>query len=98
MSISNNINVKCHLLKIQLILINQMEFYCKGSFTLRFFLIATAILLIATNGLTRLKCSHYATVTISPTSISPLRAKTNRSGNHKVIQCERALSDRFSLF
>ena len=37
--------------------------------TVRFFLIATAILIIAANGLyrTHWKCSHYATATTSPT-------------------------------
>ena len=37
--------------------------------SVHFFLIATAIPLVATNGLhwTQLKCSHYATATKSPT-------------------------------
>ena len=44
--------------------------------TVRFFLIATAILLIATNGLqsTHWKCSHYTTAT-STTPIQPIMSK-----------------------
>ena len=43
----------------------------------RFFLIATAILLITTNGLYRSKwkCSHFVTATTSPTPIQPIVSK-----------------------
>ena len=64
----------------------------RGSFTLcDFFLIATAIPLIATNGFhrTQWKCSHYATMTTSPTPIQPIMSK-NKSQS-QIAQCERAL-------
>ena len=57
-----------------------------------FFLIATAIPLIATNGLhgTQWKCSHYATVTTSPTPIQPIMSKSKSQS--QIAQCERALN------
>ena len=56
-----------------------------------FFLIATAIPHNATNGLyrTQWKCSHYVTVTTSPTPIQPIMSK-NKSQS-QIVQCERAL-------
>ena len=58
-----------------------------------FFLIETAISLIATNGLyrTQWKCSHYATVTTSPAPIQPIISK-NKS-QLQIVQCERTLRD-----
>ena len=60
-------------------------------YTVHYFLIATAIPLIATNGLhiTQWKCSHYAPVTISPTAIQPIISE-NKSQS-QIVQCERAL-------
>ena len=45
--------------------------------TVRVFLIATAILLIATNvlSMTQWKCSHNVTATTSPTPIQPIMSK-----------------------
>ena len=62
-----------------------------GAFTQCCFLIATAIPLIATNGLqrTQCKCSHYATVTTSLTPMQPIMSK-NKSQS-QIAQCERAL-------
>ena len=60
--------------------------------TVRFFLIATAIPLITTNGLytTQWKCSHYATATTSPTPIQPIMSK-NKSQS-QIAKCEQALT------
>ena len=62
-----------------------------------FFLIATAILLIATNGLhrTQWNCSHYVTATTLPTPIQPIMSK-NKSQS-QIAQCEWALNIRISL-
>ena len=59
--------------------------------TVRFFLIATAIPLITTNGLCRThwKCSYYATATTSPTPIQPIVSK-NKS-QLQSSQCEQVL-------
>ena len=59
--------------------------------TVRFFLIATAILLIATNGLyrTQWKCSHSATATRSPTLMQLIMSK-NKSQS-QIAQCEQTL-------
>ena len=60
--------------------------------TARFFLIATAIPHIATNGLyrTQWKCSHCATATTSPASIQPIVSKSKLQ--LRIAQCERALT------
>ena len=60
---------------------------------MRFFLIATSISSIATNGLhrTQWKCSHYATATTSPTSMQPIVSK-NKSQS-QIVQCEMTLRD-----
>ena len=59
--------------------------------TVRFFLIATAIPLITTNGLhrTQWKCSHYAIVTTSLTPIQPIMRKDKSLS--QIAQCERPL-------
>ena len=64
----------------------------KGPYTVRFFLIATAIPSIAKNGShrTQLKCSYYATATTSPTPMQPIVSK-NKLQSH-ITQCERALT------
>ena len=58
---------------------------------MRFFLIATAIHLIATNGLyrTQWKCSHCVTATTSPAPVQPIVRK-NKS-QLQIAQCERTL-------
>ena len=58
--------------------------------TVRFFLIATAIPLVAANGLYRIqwKCSHHATVTTSPAPIQSIVSK-NKSQS-QIAQWERA--------
>ena len=65
--------------------------------TMRFFLIATAILLIATNGLhrTQRKCSHYATAT-SPTSMQPIVSK-NKSVTDRTVWTGPENDSRFLL-
>ena len=65
----------------------------QGSFTLQFFLISTAILLIARNGLyrTQWKCSHYATATTSPSPIYPIVSRNkSQLQSEKNAQCEWA--------
>ena len=59
--------------------------------TVRFFLIATAILLITTNGSYRTlwKCSHGATAKTLQAPIQPIMSK-NKS-HSQGVQCERAL-------
>ena len=61
-----------------------------------FFLMATAILHIETNGLYRThqwKCSHCATVTASPTPMQPIPSKNkSQSQSEKIADCERALT------
>ena len=59
---------------------------------MRFFLIATAIPLVTTNGLyrTQWKCSHYATMTTSPTPIQAIMSKNKLQS--QITQCERALT------
>ena len=59
--------------------------------TVRFFHIASAIPLLATNGLygTQRKCSHYETVGTSPVPIQPIVSK-NKS-QLQVAQCKWTL-------
>ena len=60
--------------------------------TVRFFLIATVIPIIATNGLhrTQWKCSHHATVT---TSIVPIQLIVSKNKlQSQIARCERALT------
>ena len=63
--------------------------------TLRFFLIATVIIHIATDGLYRIqwKCSHYVTATTSSTPIKPVinKNKSQSQSEKKNAMCERAL-------
>ena len=61
--------------------------------TVRFFLIATAILLIVTNALYRIqwKCSHCVTATTSP-SLTQLIVSKNKS-QLQIAQCERTFTN-----
>ena len=70
----------------------------KGSFTLHFFLIATAIPLITTNGLyrTQWKCSHYVTRATLLTVVQLIVSK-NRSQS-QIAQCRRSSSVYRLLF
>ena len=65
--------------------------------TVRYFLIATAIPLVATNGLyrTQWKCSHYVTAIKSPVPIQPIISKNkSQSKSEKNAQCKRAFITR----